>query len=89
MGLADSSLMRDGHALVLQHKPPPSALGQARFQAPGATESHIVGGQPHTLSARLAVERPRVVSLNRVTSVGAAWPHHFCAVFHDAAFSTS
>jgi hypothetical protein len=29
MGLADSSLMRDGHALVLQHEPPPSALGQA------------------------------------------------------------
>jgi hypothetical protein len=69
------------------HPRPPS--GKPDLQAPGATESHIVGGQPHARSARLAVELPWVVSLNRVTSVGAAWPHHFCAVFHDATFSTS
>ena len=67
--LTDLSRMRERDPLVLQHKRPSSALGQAQLQASGATESHIVGSHPHTLSVRLATEPPRVVSLNRVTSV--------------------
>ena len=42
--LADSSNPRGRDHLVLQHKRPNPALGQARFHAPGATEPHLVGG---------------------------------------------
>ena len=62
--LTDLSRMRERDPLVLQHKRPHPALGQANLRASGATESHFVGGQPHTLSARLATELSRAVSLN-------------------------
>ena len=41
--LADTSNTRERDHLVLQHKRPHPALGQARFHAPGATEPHRRG----------------------------------------------
>ena len=43
MSLTDLSHMRERDRLVLQHKQPHSALGQAHLQASGATESHRSG----------------------------------------------
>ncbi len=44
--LTDLSRWRERDPLVLQHKRPDSALGQAHLQASGATESHHLGCQP-------------------------------------------
>ena len=43
ISLTDLSNMRERDRLVLQHKQPHSALGQAHLQASGATESHRCG----------------------------------------------
>ena len=44
--LTDLSCMRERDPLVLQHKRPHPALGQACLVASGATESHRLGCQP-------------------------------------------
>ena len=44
--LTDLSRMRERDPLVLQHKRPRSALGQAHFQASGATELTIWDANP-------------------------------------------
>ena len=46
MQLTDSSCMRERDPLVLQHKRPHPALGQAPFNASGATDLTIWGANP-------------------------------------------
>ena len=82
--LADSSRTRDDDLSVLQHRLPPSALGQAPFRCIRRYRNSPVGGQPHTLSIRLADESPRAVSVNRVTSVASLSRSLSPAVYHDA-----